>query len=482
MIAQAIQASIERSFGTACFLAYFALLFFRHTSEMVGRYLPCATLAGVLFVAALALCARLADRLDRVGPARLSVAAGALCTVGVGLLEASPLPVPFVLGGMLSLAGCVAFFMVHGKNLAFYNHRERVCQLAAAFVVGAALVALASSLADPVAFTATLFLPVLSVLHLCTLKPNKDTFSFAGLEETRKNRWFAPSTLFTTALTGCMWGIAFSLLATRTQTPGAPDATAPLYFAAPLALGGIVFLADLFTGKKLSESSLLRCFATVSFLIVAPLPFAPIWMQQLFGALLFLAFSFDTIVCFSAMGEVARFNQISPYWVFGASLAYYFAGAFVGFLGFGWAFSFDTQIAQMAVCYGMLLLIVWCGNYVFQDTYPCNESIADMAEASKSLTKNESRPALWQQKIDRVIEQFELTARQQEVFRMLIRGRNAQYIAEKFFISNSTAKAHIHNIYRKLDVHSQQELINLVENAEVAGAREGAEVQKPAAR
>ena len=49
---------------------------------------------------------------------------------------------------------------------------------------------------------------------------------------------------------------------------------------------------------------------------------------------------------------------------------------------------------------------------------------------------------------------------------MLVRGRNAQYVADKFFISNSTAKAHIHNIYRKLDIHSQQELINLVENAE----------------
>ena len=93
-----------------------------------------------------------------------------------------------------------------------------------------------------------------------------------------------------------------------------------------------------------------------------------------------------------------------------------------------------------------------------------------MVEASRSLSMNESRPALWQRKIDRVIEQFELTTRQQEVFRMLVRGRNAQYIAEKFFISISTAKAHIHNIYRKLDVHSQQELINLVENVEMPTA------------
>ena len=50
---------------------------------------------------------------------------------------------------------------------------------------------------------------------------------------------------------------------------------------------------------------------------------------------------------------------------------------------------------------------------------------------------------------------------------MLVRGRNAQYIADKFFISNSTAKAHIHNIYQKLDIHSQQELINLVEDVEI---------------
>ena len=49
---------------------------------------------------------------------------------------------------------------------------------------------------------------------------------------------------------------------------------------------------------------------------------------------------------------------------------------------------------------------------------------------------------------------------------MLVRGRNAPYIAETFVISISTAKAHIHNIYRKLDVHSQQELINIVEGME----------------
>lgn len=466
MIAQSIQRSVERSFGTACFLAYFALLFFRHTAEMVGSYLPYAALAGVLFVAVFAGSAHQADRLDRLGPARLSALASILCAAGVFLLEALPTPLLFVFGGVLSLMGCAAFFLIYGKNLAFYNHQERICQLATAFVVGAAIVALTATLADTVAFLVTLFLPLFAALHLFTLKPNKDTFAFASLAETSKSHQFALSSLFTTALTGFVWGIAFCLLAVRSPAAEA----APLCFALPIAVGGLVFLVDLFTGKKLSESSLLRCFATVAFLAIAPLPFVPGWVQQLCGAFLFMTFSLDTLVCFSAMGEVARFNQISPYWVFGTSLAYYFSGAFVGFLGFGWAFSFGTQLPQLIACFLSLLLIVWCSNYVFQDSYPCSESIADMVEASRSLSMNESRPALWQRKIDRVIEQFELTTRQQEVFRMLVRGRNAQYIAEKFFISISTAKAHIHNIYRKLDVHSQQELINLVENVEMSAA------------
>lgn len=462
MIAQSIQRSFERSFGTSCFLAYFALLYFRHTEEMTGLYLPYATAVGILFVIIFVLCAHLADRLDRIGPARLSVIACVLCAIGAMLLEIPSASILFAFGGFLSLLGCVTFFLILGKNLAFYDHQERICQLSAAFLVGSAVIAIAATLNDTAMFAISIILPLLTALHLCVLKVNKGTFSFADLAASRKSHRFSVTVLFTTAVTGFIWGIAFCLIA----KPYHPTVAAPLHFALPIALAGLISIIDLFKWKKISEHSLLRIFSTAAFVAIAPLPFVPEWVQQLLGAYLFLAFSFDTIVCFSAMGEVARFNQISPYWVFGISLAYYFSGAFIGYLGFEWAFAQEQPIPLAAICFGSLLLIIWCSSYVFQDSYPSGESLADLAEASSSLLKNESRPALWQRKIDRVIEHYELTARQQEVFRMLVRGRNAQYVADKFFISNSTAKAHIHNIYRKLDIHSQQELINLVENAE----------------
>ena len=49
----------------------------------------------------------------------------------------------------------------------------------------------------------------------------------------------------------------------------------------------------------------------------------------------------------------------------------------------------------------------------------------------------------------------------------LAKGHNATSIQEQLYISEGTTKTHIRHIYRKLDVHSQQELIQIVENAEV---------------
>ncbi len=58
-----------------------------------------------------------------------------------------------------------------------------------------------------------------------------------------------------------------------------------------------------------------------------------------------------------------------------------------------------------------------------------------------------------------------LTGREREVFDLLARGRNAHYLQEQLGISRNTAKTHIAHIYTKLGVHSQQELIDLLEQS-----------------
>lgn len=57
-----------------------------------------------------------------------------------------------------------------------------------------------------------------------------------------------------------------------------------------------------------------------------------------------------------------------------------------------------------------------------------------------------------------------LTPRETEVFILLAKGRNAEFIEKKLVISHSTARSHIYNIYKKLGISSHQLLINMVED------------------
>lgn len=59
-----------------------------------------------------------------------------------------------------------------------------------------------------------------------------------------------------------------------------------------------------------------------------------------------------------------------------------------------------------------------------------------------------------------------LTERENEIFLCMARGRNVGFIQEHFVISRNTVKTHVKRIYKKLDVHSQQELIDLAESGE----------------
>lgn len=69
----------------------------------------------------------------------------------------------------------------------------------------------------------------------------------------------------------------------------------------------------------------------------------------------------------------------------------------------------------------------------------------------------------WRESCSAVSKDYDLSPREQEVFYLLSNGRTAKYISEKLFISHSTVKSHMYRIYRKLNIESQQELIDLVE-------------------
>lgn len=62
-----------------------------------------------------------------------------------------------------------------------------------------------------------------------------------------------------------------------------------------------------------------------------------------------------------------------------------------------------------------------------------------------------------------IAQRYGLTPREAEVMRLVMRGRSGAYVQENLFISKSTFQTHMRNLYKKLDVHTNQELLDLLE-------------------
>ena len=71
----------------------------------------------------------------------------------------------------------------------------------------------------------------------------------------------------------------------------------------------------------------------------------------------------------------------------------------------------------------------------------------------------------FQDRFDALVRRYGLTPREADVARLFVRGRSTSRIAEDLYISTGTVATHLRNVYHKTQVHSRQELLDLVEQA-----------------
>ena len=65
--------------------------------------------------------------------------------------------------------------------------------------------------------------------------------------------------------------------------------------------------------------------------------------------------------------------------------------------------------------------------------------------------------------LNAIEDRFGISPRERDVFECLAEGDTAMAIADKLYISTATAKSHIYSIYKKLGIHSQNQLLGIVE-------------------
>ena len=144
----------------------------------------------------------------------------------------------------------------------------------------------------------------------------------------------------------------------------------------------------------------------------------------------------------------------------------------------------DVPNADMIVCSCAVVLLLFTILPVFEEFAPYGTPL-ELGETALEPTSMPGaaplppRPAA-QRELDpaRVEEQATahgLSKREREILGYLAQGRNAAYIQQELWISIYTVKTHISNIYRKFDVHSQQQLLDMLAGQEEDAQRTSAE-------
>ena len=104
-----------------------------------------------------------------------------------------------------------------------------------------------------------------------------------------------------------------------------------------------------------------------------------------------------------------------------------------------------------------------------EDTRSLSGGAAKRAHGQRTETPAGQAPQKvpFQRKCAIIGDYYGLTPREVDVFRLIAAGRNSTRIQEELSISAGTVNTHSHHVFQKLDVHSQQEVIDLFQHADL---------------
>jgi DNA-binding CsgD family transcriptional regulator len=242
-----------------------------------------------------------------------------------------------------------------------------------------------------------------------------------------------------------------------------------------IVIGGTVAAASLATVffrarfKQVYEDLARRTTAVFTTFSILPYPFASSNLMLLCVCVLVVSATINSIILIDAIAETARLKRVSPYWIIGNEGAFFMLGALTA-LFFLWHFLLNgSEQTAATVCIVLAVAFVSLQIFIEGQTYPYFDSVTE-EDAGEYLeqTKNyenllTSGGVKWQERLDEVATEHKLSPRQQEVMRLLLKGRDVKYIMNKFVISQATAKTHVYNLYKKLNIHSRRELLDMME-------------------
>ncbi|MDR2672964.1 MAG: helix-turn-helix transcriptional regulator [Coriobacteriales bacterium] len=189
--------------------------------------------------------------------------------------------------------------------------------------------------------------------------------------------------------------------------------------------------------------------------------------------IVFICFILFLFMVWVEFCEMSHRYRISPILVTGTGMGFMMLGMLVG-IGLVEALQADRIVASGVGFVTTLMIISLLLGYFLM---PRSKAIMEMAiiedhgttdvAGSSDQDNTGDNRGRFLRRCEKTANTYLLSNREIDVFYLLAKGRNAAYIAQRLFIAEGTVNTHTWRIYKKLNVHSQQELMELVDNMQL---------------
>ncbi len=168
--------------------------------------------------------------------------------------------------------------------------------------------------------------------------------------------------------------------------------------------------------------------------------------------------SFTNGIIFALFAYLIRYSSFNYYSLATLGYASLFAGELLSLLlmigldNAGAPAFTQLSMASVVVFFIMLCAMLLYGNNNMKSNW------GSISPQDTRLTLN-----VLEEACEVVAKKAKLTPRETDVLKLLAQGRNSGNISKQLVISEGTSKTHVKHVYQKMNVHSQQELIDAVE-------------------
>ena len=386
------------------------------------------------------------------------IAVPASMSIGVttcGILSFSPLTVELVnvaavcLGGLLMGAGTACLHVEWGRILGDLGPRTTILHGVVGTVVAALLTVCITLLPEAAVWAAALVIPAASMALLMRDAPVTPDLLAHGLDAPLH----VPRKFLATAFVqGLSFGIVQAVL-----LMGGHDEPVVALSAASFAVSALVlFTCALFFRMDFNQLIYQVGFLIMSlgflFLALAGPDALPGLFVQAMG------YRFVDIMMWALCALLISKRGLPANWVFAITTCFLLLGQIAGALVASatlWVLPLSIETASdLATVMVFVLLassLVMCDRKNLQTGWGMVRP-GDMEELPDSFERG----------CELVCHRNDLTAREQEVFALLARGSSRAAICDELTLSKETVKTHVRNIYRKMGIHSQQDLLAAV--------------------